>query len=255
MRSINFAAPLLCRGCTIPPKEDDLMKRKPIFAIIAALLVAALALALASCDRIVGPRENGNQKNRNTSSQSTDDPRFVKQPGEGMSEYDTYCYFERCATPACWAVEYYGGKGLDYVESETIELDGHTWAPSAVSTFQPLENMTSYVDMFFTGSFLADLKRSAGMSDDSDVVPRYRDVDGKLYVRTDDPQESLLFHPDLDTFTMVENTEEQIKFTVDAMLNGTVYELRIILSPFGENGWKMSYWYPEAKDASSESSQ
>ena len=223
--------------------------------LIPLLLIAALALALASCDRIVGPRENGNQKNRNTSSQSTDDPRFIKQPGEGMSEYDTYRYFERCATPACWAVEYYGGKGLDYVESETIELDGHTWAPSAVSTFQTLENMTSYVDMFFTGGFLDDLKRAAGMSDDSDVVPRYRDVDGKLYVRTDEPNDTLFFNINLDTFTMVENTEEAIKFTVDARLDEELYELRVILSPVSETGWKMSYWYPEKKDDSSQSSQ
>lgn len=253
MRSINFAAPLLCRGCTIPPKEDDLMKRKPIFAIIAALLTAALLFSLAACDRIVGPRGNNNANNNN-GSQSTDDPRFVKQPGEGMSEYDVYSYFETCYYPACFAVQYYAGSGLEYIESETVELDGHTWAPSAVSTFQTLESMTSYVEMFFTGSFLDNLKRVAGMSDDSDVVPRYRDIDGKLYVRTDEPNEPMMFHPDLDTFELVENTEEQIKFTVDAELNGKNYELRVIMSPFGESGWKMSYWYPEAKDASSESS-
>lgn len=253
MRSINFAAPLLCRGCTIPPKEDDLMKRKPIFAIIAALLTAALLFSLAACDRIVGPR--GKDNNRNASSQGSEDPRFVKQPGQGMSEYDVYSYFETCYYPACWAVEYYGGKGLDYVESETIELDGHTWAPSALSTFQTLESITSYVEMFFTGGFLDKLKRAAGMSDDSDVVPRYRDVDGKLYVRTDEPNESTFFNIDLSAFKVIENTEEQIKFTVDATLDGKLYELRVILSPVGENGWKMSYWYPEAKDSSSGSSQ
>ncbi|MBQ6552249.1 MAG: hypothetical protein IJL83_01325 [Clostridia bacterium] len=221
--------------------------------LVPLLLIAALLFSLAACDRIVGPR--GKDNNRNTSSQSTEDPRFVKQPGQGMSEYDVYSYFENCYYPACWAVEYYGGKGLDYVESETIELDGHTWAPSAVSTFQTLESMTSYVEMFFTGGFLDNLKHAAGMSGDSDVVPRYRDVDGKLYVRTDEPNESMFFSIDLDTFTMVENTEEQIKFTVDAALDGKLYELRVILSPYGESGWKMSYWYPEEKDASSESSQ
>ncbi len=221
--------------------------------LVPLLLTAALLFSLAACDRIVGPR--GNDNNRNASSQGSEDPRFVKQPGQGMSEYDVYSYFETCYYPACWAVEYYGGKGLDYVESETIELDGHTWAPSALSTFQTLESITSYVEMFFTGGFLDDLKRAAGMSDDSDVVPRYRDVDGKLYVRTDEPNESTFFSIDLSTFTMVENIEEQIKFTVDAALDGKLYELRVILSPVGENGWKMSYWYPEAKDTSSESSQ
>ena len=222
--------------------------------LIPLLLVAALALALASCDRIVGPRNNDQQRNNNTASQSTDDPRYIKQPGAGMSEYDVYSYFERCYYPACFAVQYYAGSGLDCDESKAIELDGHTWAPSAVSTFQTLESMTSYVEMFFTGGFLDDLKRTAGMSEDSEVAPRYRDVDGKLYVRTDEPNESLMFHPDLDTLTVVENTEEQIKFTVDAELNGTTYELRVILSPFGESGWKMSYWYPETKtsDAGSE---
>ena len=217
--------------------------------ILAILAVVAIAFSLASCDRIVGPRDNNADKN--TGSESTDDPRFVKQPGAGMSEYDVYSYFERCATPACWAVQYYGGSGLQYLESGTIELDGHTWAPSAISTFDTLDSMESYVEMFFTGGFLSDLKRTAGMSDDSDVVPRYRDVDGKLYVRTDEPNESLLFYPDLDTFEIVENTEEEIKFTVDATLNDKTYELRVILSPVGE-GWKMSYWYPESKDPSSE---
>ena len=223
--------------------------RKRIFAILA---VVAIAFSLASCDRIVGPRNNGN--NRNTSSQSTDDPRYVKQPGQGMSEYDVYSYFERCYYPAAWAVEYYGGKGLDYVEAESVELDGHTWAPSAVSTFETLDSMTSYVEMFFTGSFLADLKRVAGMSDESDVVPRYRDIDGKLYVRTDEPNDPLFFNIDLGSFTMVSNTEDEIKFTVDARLDDTLYELRVILSPVGENAWKMSYWYPEPKDSSSGSS-
>ena len=224
--------------------------RKRIFAILA---VVAIAFSLASCDRIVGPRGNGDN-NRNTSSQSTDDPRYVKQPGQGMSEYDVYSYFERCYYPAAWAVEYYGGKGLDYVEAESVELDGHTWAPSAVSTFETLDSMTSYVEMFFTGSFLADLKRVAGMSDESDVVPRYRDIDGKLYVRTDEPNDPLFFNIDLGSFTMVSNTEDEIKFTVDARLDDTLYELRVILSPVGENAWKMSYWYPEPKDSSSGSS-
>ena len=221
--------------------------------LIPLLLVAALALALASCDRIVGPRGNNNA-NKNTGSESTDDPRYIKQPGAGMSEYDVYSYFERCYYPACFAVQYYGGSGLEYVESETIERDGHTWAPSAISTFQTLSEMESYVEMFFTGGFLDDLKRVAGMSDDSDVAPRYRDIDGKLYVRTDEPNDPMMFHPDLDTLTVVGNTEEEIKFTVDAELNGKTYELRVIMSPVGQ-GWKMSYWYPEAKDASSESSQ
>ena len=50
------------------------------------------------------------------------------------------------------------------------------------------------------------------------------------------------------------NTEDEIKFTVDARLDDTLYELRVILSPVGENAWKMSYWYPEPKDSSSGSS-
>ena len=224
--------------------------RKLIFTVIALLLAAALLIGASACDKIVGDGKRGQQAVDTT---STEDPRFIKQPGEGMSEYDVYSYFERCYYPACFAIQYYGGKGLDYVESEEIELDGHTWAPSAVSTFSTLEEMESYVEMFFTGGFLDDLKRTAGMSDDSDVVPRYRDIDGKLYVRTDEQNESLMFRPDLDTFELVENTEERIKFTCDATLNDKTYELRIILSPVGQ-GWKMSYWYPESKDQSSESS-
>ena len=226
---------------------------KTLKRIIPLLLALTLAFGAAACDRIVGPRGNGNN-NRRASSESTDDPRYIKQPGQGMSEYDAYSYFERCYYPAAWAVEYYAGKGLDYVEAETIELDGHTWAPSAVSTFETLESMTSYVEMFFGGSFLDDLKRVAGMSDDSEAVPRYRDVDGKLYVRTDEPNDPLFFNINLDTFTMVENTEEAIKFTVDARVDGELYELRVILSPVTETGWKMTYWYPEKKDSSSGSS-
>ena len=221
--------------------------------LVPLLLTAALLLGASACDRIVGPRGNNNANtNKNTGAESTDDPRYIKQPGAGMSEYDVYSYFERCYYPACFAVQYYGGSGLEYVESETIERDGHTWAPSAISTFRTLSEMESYVEMFFTGGFLDDLKRVAGMSDDSDVAPRYRDIDGKLYVRTDEPNDPMMFHPDLDTLTVIGNTEEEIKFTVDAELNGKTYELRVIMSPVGQ-GWKMSYWYPEAKENSSSS--
>ena len=123
--------------------------------LVPLLLTAALLFSLAACDRIVGPRGNNNANtNKNTGSESTDDPRYIKQPGAGMSEYDVYSYFERCYYPACFAVQYYGGSGLEYVESETIERDGHTWAPSAISTVQTLSEMESYVEMFFTGGFL-----------------------------------------------------------------------------------------------------
>ena len=228
--------------------------RKLIFAVIALLLAAALLLGTSACDRIVGPRGNNNANaNKNSGSESTDDPRYVKQAGQGMSEYDIDNRFETYCTPMCFAIEYYGGKGLDYVAGQEIELDGHTWAPSALAMFDTLESIESYVDMFFTGGFLKDLRTTAGMEGD-EYAPRYRDVDGKLYVRTDEPNESLMFSIDLDTFTIVSNTEEEIKFTVDATLNGGLYELRIIMSPVGESGWKISYWYPEPKDSSSESS-
>ena len=212
--------------------------RKIIFAVIALLLAAALLLGASACDKLVGPRGNNANTNKNNGSESTDDPRYVKQPGQGMSEYDIYTRFETYCTPMCFAIEYYGGKGLDYIAEQEIELDGHTWAPSALA-------------MFFTGGFLSDLRTIAGMEGD-EYPPRYRDVDGKLYVRTDEPNESLMFYPDIDTFTVVANTEEEIKFTVDATYNGKLYELRIIMSPVGESGWKISYWYPEPKDSSSE---
>lgn len=213
--------------------------------IAIAILVIMTFTMFAGCDRILG--KTGNNTNNNTSTET--DPRFVKHPGEGMSEYDAYSYVNNMMYPACVAIDYYAGKGMEYNDLDTVEDNGTTYVRVSSSFATNLKELESYVSGFFAGEFLKNLRDSANMDTDK---PRYKEFDGKLYMDISQQAADSLFNMQTDTFKIVENTETAIRFTMEGYIYGEKKTSKIILS-LVDGAWRITYWNPESSDEATES--
>lgn len=207
--------------------------------ITVIALIAVMAFTLfAGCDRILG--KTGNSKTVQSSSEQ--DPRFVQQPGQGMSEYDAYSYVENIMYPACVAIDYYAGKGMPYSENDRVTEGGIEYARVNSSFANTLEDLERYASNFFGGEFFSNLKDSAKLDSET---PKYKDIDGVLYINVSEQYEDSLFTMYTDTFAIVENTESAIKFTMEGDIYGERMLSKIILT--NENGgWRITYWNPES---------
>ena len=227
------------------------MKKSLTKTVLLLLVCAALALCAVGCDRIVGPNAGKNNPGRtgSSSSESSVDPLHSVAEGEGMSQYDIHEFFGTYGMPFCTAINYFGGEGTPYNSKQIIEDNGVHWAPTT-TIYETLADLENYASVFFGGSFLSDLRTVAGLEGD-DYPPRYRDINGKLYIRTDDLNEPLKFDLDSKTIEVVSNTVNEVKLTIDGTLNDKPCQVRVILSRTKDAGWHITYFVPDMTGDSS----
>lgn len=228
--------------------------KKFLKTFLPILLCFTLLLAVCGCDRIVGP-QHGPKPPDNTKPTvpQSSDPRFSKQEGQGMSEYDIYSFISTYALPICTAIDYYAGDGMPYNEADITLYDGCHWAPVNNPYYPTLAELEHYVATFFAGGFLDDLRKSAGLAG-KNATPRYADIGGKLHIMTDNLPAPARFILKYDAIKTVSNTEKEIKVTVDGIYNDKNVNIRLILTSTNE-GWRITYWAADPIDAASSSAE
>lgn len=218
---------------------------KRLFLCALALL---LTVAFCGCDRIVGLR--GEQK----SSSSSFDSRYDKTPDQGMAPYDVYSYYQNAYMAQCYLMNFCAGSGAPIVEDDTVKDGDITYARCNTNFFKTAKEFEDLLKLFFDGEFLKKLQENAGIGDPN---PKYKDFNGVAYMRTDTIGDEMSFKMDSNTFEIVENTVDCIKYTVngkytygDATIDA---QHRIILDKIN-GSWRTTYWMIDDLAQSSSSS-
>ena len=159
-----------------------------------------------------------------------------------MAPYDIYSRFQNVYMAQCYLMNFCAGEGTPIIEDDTVKDGDLTYARCNTSFFQTTKEFEDLLKLFFGGEFLKKLQENAGIGDTN---PKFKDFNGVAYMRTDTIGEPIKFTMDFDTFEIVENTVDCIKFTINGTYTYgetvTDAQNRIIFDKI-DGSWRTTYW-------------